>query len=133
RSINRDAVSLDSADRRSPGYAARFDSLSHRAAHAEGLRAARDRLRKRVPRVIAPQAEPRLSFTRATLDSAAHAVGRAVARAPLARRAATLSLAPGAWWIVTLSSDGGVRSVPSTVRISPGRRGARDTVRVILR
>ncbi len=120
--INREALSIGAADRRSATYAARYDSLERSATIAEGVRSRRDRVRARLGRQFPTIAPPRPTFpSRAVLDSAARATGRAARRAPI-RPEISLRLPLGTWWIAALDRAG----VPTAVRagIVVGEAGA---------
>jgi hypothetical protein len=126
--LNRDARRLARADRRARAYAHDYDAFMRRVATATRTREARDRARRRAAALRAQLGDNhklRLDL-RAALDSAAHARGVQLARAPLRDGRATLELAPGVWWIA-VEHDGGFLG---TVRRHEARSGGRDTVRI---
>ncbi len=115
--INRDALSMRFADRRDALYAARYDSLTRRAAAAEALRSRRDRVRARLGRDTPATAPRRSSFPlRATFDSIARAAGRDAVRAPMAR-SVSLRLPFGTWWIAAVDRAGALTAMRGGVLV----------------
>lgn len=101
--LNRESLSLDSAERRSVDYARRFDAFRRRALAAESSRSIRDRLRARAAPLAARFRGEITSTTgvtplRSSIDTLSVAGRRAVieqTRADTVR----LQLADGVWWL----------------------------------
>jgi hypothetical protein len=133
--LHRDAAAMRAMDRLSSAYAERFDQWTRRAAAADSLRSARDRLRRRMATLRArlgdalPAEEPEndVSLTRTSVDSASRAGRHTVAASPAMRGSATLELATGRWWITAQTRDGEVLVPAVPLEIGPD---ARDTVRI---
>ena len=129
------ARALIPLDRYTAAYAEGFAAWSELASAAERTRESRDRLRKRVAALrerlgdAMPPLEAHSSKTRprATADSAARHFDRAIVETALTDGSATLTLAPGAWWIATTGPEGTLQIPASTVELEAGRL---DTLRV---
>jgi hypothetical protein len=127
------ARALLSLDRYTDAYAEGFAAWTRMASAAERTRESRDRLRKRVDALrerlgaAIPPLETHSSTTRprATADSAARHFDRAIVESAFTDGSATLTLAPGAWWIATTGPGGTLQIPASTVEL---KAGGLDTV-----
>jgi hypothetical protein len=131
---NEAARALAPLDRTTPAYARQFSSWRAMADSAERVRAHRDALRGRLSALRAKlgDAAPPLesgapTLSRATADSAARSEGRDIAEAPVAGGSAIMTLAPGAWWIVTTGGSSALRLPALRVEVNAG---AKDTVEI---
>ena len=107
--LNARADSLGRTDRRTPAYAAAYDSFVIARAAAEHLRETRDSARRAQP------------LARPLLDS----IVRSAVRAPLSHGAAALTLREGEWWLGLLDSRGALTRAPMHVSI---KAEAHDTL-----
>ena len=135
-SLNAEAARFDSLERTSAAYARAWDAHRARLVDAERLRTTRDRLRARVASLAAglgdavpPDDSTRRAAARTAwrevLDAASEGERR-TEHADLRDGTATLTLAPGQWWIgVAARGDVPASFVPTDVTA-----GMRDTLRV---
>jgi hypothetical protein len=124
-SLNDEARAMFSANKHQAGYARAFDHWSQRAADARSLRAARDKIRKRVARIaerfpdFLRKVGERRVLPRTLAAEAAAREGLEILEAPLSEQGTILRLRPGDWWIAA-DSAGSLRLPAHAVTVEPG-------------
>jgi hypothetical protein len=126
-SLNAEVQALDTADRRTRSYEARYAAIRRRTLAAETLRASRDSVRTRADRLrarLGPRAGTPAESPARDTDQATD--GRGPERRTLRNDTLTLSLPPGPWWIgVARHGKAPARYDSLTVE-----RGVVDTIRL---
>jgi hypothetical protein len=135
-SLNSEAAALANIDRHSSEYAKRFDEFRPGSAHAESLRAARDRIQSKAAALHSALAallpdsariQAKAREARTAIDGARGAAGmtRVI---PLRGQPVVVRLQAGSWWIGVAQPD----AMPPRFRKMVIAAGSQDTVRVPL-
>jgi hypothetical protein len=136
RSLNTEAAEMASMDRRSGNYATRYESFRRRAAAADSIRTARDKISSRAAAMrhaLAPLLPDSARITQhaadysATLRSAtAGERSTRVVAAPAGEGPVMVTLLPGDWWIGLAYQS---LAPPRFTKVNVAEK-SRDTVRI---